>query len=397
MVPLQTATKNSLLELGLRLVRLGLERDGTIATPSIALIADIDDFLVHCASQGPGYADGACNRMQQAIEMLLAPLGDQALILPFELDEFAILLTADGSAAEAMVLAHHSAELIVGGVRRETGFTVGVGVGCHHPEPDGIARSFEEAAWSLRHKMVLGGNRVFSYQTLLNHTHPARVNPDLGAVEECLWQSLRQGDELRVQRQLQRWLRLITRCQEVTPEGLEMLVSCMLLQSLQVVRESGVDPSSSPVATRQIQEIRTLPTIHEFSYLSQRLETYFHELVALIVHTDLIAQDPVARARTIIHERYAENLSLASIAGEIYISSYYLSHLFSRSLGVTFLDYLTNYRLQQARRFLEDAHCTIEDVAQRVGYADTRHFSKLFKRKLGISPSQYRLRRSSAA
>jgi|ADGO01.1.fsa_nt_gi hypothetical protein len=58
MAPLQLSTKNSLIELGLRLVRLGLERDGAVVSPSIALIADIDDFLVHCASQGPGYAKG---------------------------------------------------------------------------------------------------------------------------------------------------------------------------------------------------------------------------------------------------------------------------------------------------------------------------------------------------
>lgn len=397
MAPLQLSTKNSLIELGLRLVRLGLERDGAVVSPSIALIADIDDFLVHCASQGPGYAEGACDRVQRAIEQLLAPWGAQALIFPFELDEFAVLLAPNGPAAEAAALAQQSAELIVAGVRRETGFTVGVGVGRHHPEPDGIARSFEEAAWALRHKMILGGDRVFSYQALLCHADSATADPDLRAAEEELWQSLRQGDEPRVQRLLQRWLRLITRRREVSPEGLEMQVSSMLLQSLQVVRESGVDPMSSQVATRQIQEIRALPTIHEFSYLSQRLAAYFRELTALVVHTDLAAQDPVARARSIIHERYAENLSLASIAGEIFVSSYYLSHLFRRSLGVTFLDYLTNYRLQQARRFLEDSHCPIEEVAQRVGYADPRHFSKLFKRKLGISPSQYRLRRTSAA
>ena len=386
---------NSLIELGLRLVRLGLERGDSHGVPTIALIADIDDFLVHCASQGPGYSEGACDRVYRAIEQLLAQSwGDAALLFSFELDEFAVLLTTDEQTPNALALAYQLAEEIVLSVRQETGFTVGVGVGGVHPEAGGIARSFEEAAWALRHKVVLGGNRVFSHQALYDQhdLHADACNPDLDAAAEELWRSLRQGDFLRVQRYLQGWLRLIAMRRESSPERLEMQVAEMLLQSLQVVRESGIEPMSSQVTMRHLHEMRTLPTIHEFSYLTQRLEAYFQELTNLVAHTDRAAHDPVGRARTIIHERFAESLSLASIASEIYVSSYYLSHLFRRSLGVTFLDYLTNYRLQKARQLLECSNCSIETVAQQVGYADTRHFSKLFKRKIGLSPSQYRLR-----
>jgi two-component system response regulator YesN len=389
---------NRLIELGLRLVRLGLERDDSHGAPTIALIADIDDFLVHCASQGPGYSEGACDRVHRAIEQLLAESwGDAALLFSFELDEFAVLLAIDEQTPDALALAYQLAEEIVAGVRQETGFTVGIGVGGLHPEAGGIARSFEEAAWALRHKVVLGGNRVFSYQALHNQHDPptGSSDPNLDAAAEELWRSLRQGDAPQVQCHLQSWLRMITMRREASPERLEIQVAEMLLQSLQVMRESGIEPMSSQVTMRHMHEMRTLPTIHEFSYLAQRLEAYFQELTNLVVHTDRAAHDPVGRARTIIHERFAESLSLASIANEIYVSSYYLSHLFRRSLGVTFLDYLTNYRLQQARQLLERSQCSIEVVAQQVGYADTRHFSKLFKRKIGISPSQYRLRRTS--
>ncbi|NLU36327.1 MAG: helix-turn-helix transcriptional regulator [Clostridiales bacterium] len=78
------------------------------------------------------------------------------------------------------------------------------------------------------------------------------------------------------------------------------------------------------------------------------------------------------------------------MAEKIYISPYYLSHLFKEELGITFLEYLTRIRMEEAKKLLMDRSLTILDISLRIGYDDPGYFSKVFKKKIGVSPSQYR-------
>jgi two-component system response regulator YesN len=91
-----------------------------------------------------------------------------------------------------------------------------------------------------------------------------------------------------------------------------------------------------------------------------------------------------------IRENFNENLSLESVSQQIFISPYYLSHLFKEELGITFLEYLTRIRMEEAKKMLLDRTMTILDISNRVGYDDPGYFSKVFKKNMGISPSQYR-------
>jgi two-component system, response regulator YesN len=76
--------------------------------------------------------------------------------------------------------------------------------------------------------------------------------------------------------------------------------------------------------------------------------------------------------------------------GTIGISSSYLHQLFKRELGRTFLDYLTEYRVKQAKLILAHEEVKMTEVATRVGYRSPQHFSQVFKRLTGILPHQYR-------
>ena len=91
-----------------------------------------------------------------------------------------------------------------------------------------------------------------------------------------------------------------------------------------------------------------------------------------------------------IRENYHEKLSLENVAEKIYISPYYLSHLFKEELGITFLEYLTRIRMEEAKKLLMDRSLTILDISLRIGYDDPGYFSKVFKKNIGVSPSQYR-------
>ena len=87
-------------------------------------------------------------------------------------------------------------------------------------------------------------------------------------------------------------------------------------------------------------------------------------------------------------DHYDEKISLDQIAGTMYVSPFYISKVFKSETGDAPIRHLINIRLEKAKELLENGSGdSIQEVAGKVGYDDAYHFSKLFKKKYGISPS----------
>ena len=91
-----------------------------------------------------------------------------------------------------------------------------------------------------------------------------------------------------------------------------------------------------------------------------------------------------------LQEHLAEDVSLSVLAEEFHLSAQYISQLFKSEIGVNFLAYLTNIRMEQAKKLLLSSSLSIAEVSEQSGYADYRVFTKVFKKNEGITPSQYR-------
>lgn len=90
-------------------------------------------------------------------------------------------------------------------------------------------------------------------------------------------------------------------------------------------------------------------------------------------------------------DHYAEKISLDQIAENMYLSPFYISRIFKRETGDTPIRHLINIRLERAKELLESGNGgSIREVAEEVGYDDVYHFSKLFKKHYGITPTQAR-------
>ena len=90
-------------------------------------------------------------------------------------------------------------------------------------------------------------------------------------------------------------------------------------------------------------------------------------------------------------EHYAQKISLDQIAGNMYLSPFYISKIFKAETGETPIHSLIDIRMEKARELLlAEPGLSIQEVAARVGYDDAYHFSKLFKKKFGVAPSAMR-------
>lgn len=98
---------------------------------------------------------------------------------------------------------------------------------------------------------------------------------------------------------------------------------------------------------------------------------------------------PVRIVRDMVARRYMDHISLNDAADATGLNPVYLSVLFKKETGINFKDYVTNVRMEKAKEFLRQGE-SINRVSELVGYQDTKYFSRLFTRVVGVNPTQYK-------
>ncbi len=91
-----------------------------------------------------------------------------------------------------------------------------------------------------------------------------------------------------------------------------------------------------------------------------------------------------------MQEHLSEEISLSLLADEFHLNPQYISQLFKNEIGVGFLAYLTNIRIEKAKKLLLSTALSVTEISSYAGYSDYRVFTKVFKKTEGITPSQFR-------
>lgn len=102
------------------------------------------------------------------------------------------------------------------------------------------------------------------------------------------------------------------------------------------------------------------------------------------------ATKPIRQAKQYIDEHYSEKIVLEDIAAIVNLNPVYFSVLFKRKTGLNFSAYLVNVRIEVAKEMIRNSNKTIAAIADEVGYKDTRYFSQIFTKTVGIKPALYR-------
>jgi len=100
-------------------------------------------------------------------------------------------------------------------------------------------------------------------------------------------------------------------------------------------------------------------------------------------------QQEVLRAIDIIKRDYAKPLTISQVSNDIFISPSHLMFIFKRDTGKTFNEFLTEYRLKFAIEMLKSNKYKIYEVAEKVGYKNSKYFTHIFKKYLNSTPKDY--------
>lgn len=116
------------------------------------------------------------------------------------------------------------------------------------------------------------------------------------------------------------------------------------------------------------------------------------ENVRSMQKTDSIVHSQKDIIKDYIDRNYKKDISAKDVAGILGYSDVYFSKVFKQLFDDNFINYLTKIRIDRAKVLLKDVSFNIKEVGKSVGYADSNYFTKVFKRSIGISPSEYRNR-----
>jgi two-component system response regulator YesN len=121
----------------------------------------------------------------------------------------------------------------------------------------------------------------------------------------------------------------------------------------------------------------------------QALKDHGEKLLAQIPRAER-PQDIVQQALLIVEKNYMKDINILQLADELQVTPNYLSTVFHKKMDITFIKYLTRIRLIKAQQLLLETNAQVQEVAELVGYANPRYFTKLFTEFTGCYPSDYK-------
>ena len=128
-----------------------------------------------------------------------------------------------------------------------------------------------------------------------------------------------------------------------------------------------------------------------------RLLTIFAQHLASISNHLMVKQDTaeapsIMRARVVIADRHADELTLGEVAKSVNMSAFYFCKMFKKSTGLTFTDYLARVRVEKVKNLLINPHKRISEAAFEAGFQSLSQFNRVFRRITGEAPTAYRER-----
>lgn len=203
------------------------------------------------------------------------------------------------------------------------------------------------------------------------------------------WRANRWLDEVQKKIQTDQWESLVNILEEIGQKGREdftvrsALRLCNLIFSHSLFRDEEND--------YYIYSIEQLVnTYGDFPEMLRQLQRFLEENAAEAESEQNFTNATFMKLMKYVNENYRSEISLTGAAQVLNMNSNYISQLFKKETGITFVHYITQRRLDDAKELLTTTKKPLTDIALEVGFNDTFHFIKTFKKFIGMTPGQYR-------
>lgn len=262
--------------------------------------------------------------------------------------------------------------------------TCTAGSGRTYPAVTDAPKSYKEALRALRYSRFLEEQGWTRFEDVgQNDTFP----DGLTEREEAIIFYMRTGDKEGLLKQLDtfhQWME----AEKLSPEMAEGEILKLAYLGMEVAKETGIVlRQTGSTGTFSHQELSMMHSRSEmFEWLSK------HMMAALNWTEEMrfsSKHSAVEKALIYMNEHYSRDLSLHEIAEQVSLNATYFSLLFKEKVGISYIKHLTKIRLEHSKVLLAKG-ARVNEVSEKVGYHNYRHFTEIFKRVYGMTPGQYR-------
>ena len=271
------------------------------------------------------------------------------------------------------------------------GFTVTIAVSSGGVSAMELPEKLKECLGSLEYKSYMGTNSIIQYSDL-NSFFRYEDYSTLDKYQKQLLESIKSGNEGLVKVTTQNIARYVT-----TNKININYMKNFYYTTLSSINNIRISVSAVEVDKRHEEgrDIASLLKLIEKSESAEELNSLLEDVAVRIAEkvnnfNNKSIKLILRKAMDYIQEHYSEQVTLNEVAENIYVSTFYISRMFKKELGKSFVDYLNDVRIEKSKELLKDIKYKTYEVAEIVGISDPHYFSKLFKKYSGMTPSEYR-------
>lgn len=131
--------------------------------------------------------------------------------------------------------------------------------------------------------------------------------------------------------------------------------------------------------------------VRQYPQLRAETESLLTKLIdSILAHQSKVHPDAVMQMKQYIIDHSEKDISLELMAQRIGLSPFYMSKMFKDQEGINYIDFLTECRIERAKKLMADPERSLKEITYEIGYHDPNYFSKVFKKVSGVSPTDYR-------
>lgn len=260
-----------------------------------------------------------------------------------------------------------------------------ISTGRHVPDYREVHASFQQAKKLQGYSIVLGHNRVVSYEGFVDAAPSIRI--DLQGYLADISSALKNGSRLAFANTVEQLFAELDSLNGLTPAFIRNTVLEILFSIVGVIRANYA--RTLPFFPEQSDMVAAVHKLSTREELKRWLLSVAGGIMEKISEQRGRLSPLILKTIDYVLLSFAEGINLKTIAAEFDVNPYYLGQLFKKETGKSFTDYLNTVRIDKAKELLLDGSLKPGDIAIKVGYFNTNYFFTVFKKITGLSPSDF--------
>lgn len=306
-----------------------------------------------------------------------------------EMNENEIAVVIEGS-KDDMSGVFAFAEEIKDALQSAGGTDFTIGIGCYCADMNELQRAYAQAQEAVMCRTIGGCEEIIYIEDVRLASRPVFAYPD--EQQAALTGHIKNGQLDYVESSFQEWVAAVKRQSGHVPYRFVQGAFLQLLVHLTEIMDSA-QLDTNDVLHVQSNYYAVLLQMKEIDDMAEWLGTIASTIAAHIHETfKQKGSRYIEEALRMIEEHNGLELSLTAAAERLKVNPSYLSRVFKEKTGENFSEYITKVRLNRSKSLLLETDLLVKEIGERLGYAQSNYFIRLFREFTGMTPAEFRRR-----